>query len=153
MHSSWSSNYNLKIYFGYKSKEVIYLFINLRILHTVGQHERLSLQTTKTHFAVQKVKVLQICCILGLLINWCVKQLPWLRPQQVTHLVLQWREAYEAQEQLSAWGHGHRGVHSCQAVCGPRQALPQAQDSFTWRGRDNLSDLRPEQLVHYVSAF
>lgn len=57
----------------------------------------------------------------------------------LTNLVLQWCETDEAQEEFSSWGHGHRGVHSCQAVCGPRQALPQAQDSFSWRGRDSLS--------------
>lgn len=60
-------------------------------------------------------------------------------PRLATNLVLQWCETDEAQEELSSWGHGHRGVHSCQAVCGPRQALPQAQDSFSWRGRDSLS--------------
>lgn len=51
-----------------------------------------------------------------------------------SYLMLQRREADKAQEKLSSWGHGHGGVHSCQAVCGPLQVLPQAQDSFSWRG-------------------
>lgn len=47
------------------------------------------------------------------------------------HLVLQGRETYEAQEELSSRGHGHGRVHAGQAVGGPRQALPQAQDGLT----------------------
>lgn len=52
------------------------------------------------------------------------------------HLVLQGRETYEAQEELSSRGHGHGRVHAGQAVGGPRQALPQAQDGLTWRGEE-----------------
>lgn len=51
------------------------------------------------------------------------------------HLMLQGREANEAQEQLSSRRHGHRGVLSLQAGCSPSQALPQTQDGFTWTDR------------------
>lgn len=64
---------------------------------------------------------------------WCVL-LAGLGAGVVSHLVLQRCEADEAQEELSSRGHGHRGVLSCQAVCGPLQALPQAQDGLTWGG-------------------
>lgn len=53
---------------------------------------------------------------------------------RASHLMLQRREADEAQEELSSWRHGHGGVHSCQALCGRHQVLPQALDSFSWSG-------------------
>lgn len=58
--------------------------------------------------------------------------------RNATDLMLQWCETDEAQEELSSWGHSHRGVHPRQAGCGPFQALPQTQDSFSWRCRDSL---------------
>ena len=64
---------------------------------------------------------------------WC-GLLAGLGAAVVSHLVLQRCEADEAQEELSSRGHGHRGVLSCQAVCGPFQALPQAQDGLSWEG-------------------
>lgn len=68
---------------------------------------------------------------------WWFSMVLWLRCRIVdraSYLMLQRSEADEAQEELSSWWHGHGGVHSCQAVCGRRQVLPQAQDSFSWRG-------------------